>query len=517
MLREDTLDMPLNIVQVEDDSHLQTIFKAALDAIALDVALVQFNNTDEAKAYIEANAQNIDLFVLDVRVPGKLNGVQLASVIRKYYRETPIVITSAYTRPKRENIAAIRAEYLPKPWHILELVERLQMHTNTIPLDTAPAISADDASPVITEEVTGAGFQPLLNLTKHSLKGATAVMALIQPSGNLGSLMGLPDSWQRTGEEVLLQSILSHVAQTGTAVISTDVHQQIRGDSAPQIGACIAVPIRSSSGTLLGVLGSTSPLPHQWSVDTAEHLAATAALLVQAQLDLAALERRNHDLYTYGYTIAHDLKSPLGAVIAYADLSKALWGDQLPSDLLSYLSNIRSTADHMMEMISQLMVLTKLDDPTETAEPVDIGAAVEDALMRLGPLLEQRGIILEIDDNLPSALGHEIWVTEVFANFLSNAVKYIGEDNPSPTIRVHGFRVGAFARYEVEDNGVGVADEDQPRLFEMFTRLNTVRVEGTGLGLAIVQKIITRLGGTVGMHSRNGQGSVFWFTLPAAE
>lgn len=71
-----------------------------------------------------------------------------------------------------------------------------------------------------------------------------------------------------------------------------------------------------------------------------------------------------------------------------------------------------------------------------------------------------------------------------------------------------------MARYEVEDNGIGIAPDDQARLFEMFTRLHTVQAEGLGLGLSIVHRMVTRLNGKVGVISNPGQGSTFWFTLP---
>ena len=114
-------------------------------------------------------------------------------------------------------------------------------------------------------------------------------------------------------------------------------------------------------------------------------------------------------------------------------------------------------------------------------------------------------------------MGHAQWIEEIFANLVSNAIKYMGKDNPDPRISIRGKPEGDMVRYEVCDTGVGIAPDDQARLFEMFTRLHTVNAEGLGLGLSIVHRIINKLNGQIGVESEVGKGSTFWFSLPAAE
>src|SRR5574341_147433 len=141
---------------------------------------------------------------------------------------------------------------------------------------------------------------------------------------------------------------------------------------------------------------------------------------------------------------------------------------------------------------------------------------VQEALSRLEPAIEQRGVEVRLEGEFPAVLGNPHWLEEVVANLMDNAVKYIGEDNPVPRIIVRGMAMDGTVRYEVCDNGIGIQAEDQAQLFEMFTRFHDREAKGSGLGLSIVRRIITKLGGEVGVEAEPGQGSTFWFTLPEA-
>lgn len=110
------------------------------------------------------------------------------------------------------------------------------------------------------------------------------------------------------------------------------------------------------------------------------------------------------------------------------------------------------------------------------------------------------------------ALGYTHWVEAVWVNYISNALKYGGS---TPIIELGANEQNGMVRFWVRDQGPGIAPAEQRRLFVPFTRLRQVKhVEGHGLGLSIVQRIVTKLGGTVGVESAPGKGSLFYFTLP---
>jgi two-component system sensor histidine kinase/response regulator len=143
-----------------------------------------------------------------------------------------------------------------------------------------------------------------------------------------------------------------------------------------------------------------------------------------------------------------------------------------------------------------------------------MGMVAQAALQRFKAELGA-GITVDLSPDLPLALGYGPWLEEVFANLIGNAIKYIGKQNPAPRIAIRGSLHAGLAYYAVQDNGIGIQPEDQARLFEMFTRFHHDQATGLGLGLSIVQRIVVKLNGTLGVESTPGQGSTFWFALPA--
>jgi CheY-like chemotaxis protein len=144
--------MSIHVVHVEDEKSLRTILAIAFRLSEPDIQLHQFVSGDEALPYIESNGQTVDLFILDIRLPGTLNGLQLAQKIRELGCPGFIVLTSAYSEPSAAVIASVRCEYYPKPWHILELTPKLL----TFRLDkrpSAPVMPPGSASAAITSPV----------------------------------------------------------------------------------------------------------------------------------------------------------------------------------------------------------------------------------------------------------------------------------------------------------------------------------------------------------------------------
>lgn len=113
------------IVHMEDEGPLREIMNIALRSADPHLKIEQFNDSDSAVEFIAENIEGIDLFLLDVRVPGVLNGMEVAEKIRELGSERPIVITSAYRKPKKIQLEGIKARWMAKPWHILEAPEIL--------------------------------------------------------------------------------------------------------------------------------------------------------------------------------------------------------------------------------------------------------------------------------------------------------------------------------------------------------------------------------------------------------
>jgi PAS domain S-box-containing protein len=228
------------------------------------------------------------------------------------------------------------------------------------------------------------------------------------------------------------------------------------------------------------------------------------------------LELRNAELDAFSHTVAHDLRRPLSHIVGYADMVRLVGKDELSPQTSEFLERIGDAALNMSEMIQSLLMLAQLRDTNEVVEPVNMSTLIDTALKRVQPEIEKRGVYVEVVQPVPDALGYAPWLEEVFANLINNAVQYIGQSNTDPTITIRAVAQGEHLRYEVVDNGLGIPLEHQPHLFDMLTRFHQDQSSGTGLGLSIVQRIVNKLGGTVGVKSEPGQGSIFWFTLPVA-
>lgn len=245
-------------------------------------------------------------------------------------------------------------------------------------------------------------------------------------------------------------------------------------------------------------------------------LALRNARLYREIVDHAdALAERNRELDAFSYTVAHDLKSPLQVIIGYADLLRTDYHSEMSVDVLNHIITVETFAYKMSHMIESLLMLSTLRSAEQAIRRVDMQPVVEAAAMRLSHKLKARGMRIELPETYPPVMGFGPWLEEIFANFIENAIKYMSDDNPAPYVRIAAVPMGDKVRYEVRDNGVGIKPEDQPKLWEMFTRFHLGKTQGSGLGLSIVRRIITKLNGEVGAESAPGQGSTFWFALPA--
>jgi len=152
--------------------------------------------------------------------------------------------------------------------------------------------------------------------------------------------------------------------------------------------------------------------------------------------------------------------------------------------------------------------------------PLDMMGIVADSISRLADNIKAARAEIVWPGALawPAALGYGPWVEEVWVNYLSNALKYGGMPLVAPCIELGAaLQPDGMVCYWVRDHGPGLTPETQSRLFTPFTPLDQVRPRGHGLGLSIVQRIVEKLGGQVGLKSQVGEGSTFYFALPAAQ
>jgi signal transduction histidine kinase len=226
------------------------------------------------------------------------------------------------------------------------------------------------------------------------------------------------------------------------------------------------------------------------------------------------LQEQNEELEAFAHTVAHDLKSPLTTQIGFLELAREE-PNSLDEEMRNLLEVSVKAAYKMSSIIDELLLLSTVRKEEVMAEPIDMGRCVQRAFNRLGSMLDKYQPEVFIPDVWPQATGYGPWIEEVWANYLSNAMKYGGKP---PRLELDAFPEGnSMIRFGVRDNGPGLDAEAQARLFTEFTRLDTIRAQGHGLGLSIVRRIMDKLDGQCGVESAPGQGSFFYFTLPISQ
>lgn len=233
--------------------------------------------------------------------------------------------------------------------------------------------------------------------------------------------------------------------------------------------------------------------------------------------EIAEREKLITDLDAFSHTVAHDLKSPLQSIGGYAEMLLKRSNDLDREKIGKIAENLAAGSAKMTSIIENLLLLARVRLSEEIImSRLDMRSILNGVLDRLAPMAEEYNAQIELPKTYPAAMGHAPWVEQIWVNYISNGIKYGGTPpvlniGASPTSR------GAV-KFWVTDNGAGVSPDQTERLFQPFQRLSRdVNIQGHGLGLSIVQRIAERLDGSVGVESTPGEGSCFYFTLPAAD
>jgi signal transduction histidine kinase len=237
-------------------------------------------------------------------------------------------------------------------------------------------------------------------------------------------------------------------------------------------------------------------------------------LVTELSQKASELEVRNAALDAFSHTMAHQIRGPLSQIIGYTEYAESTFSDEMSEDLHHILQRILQSGLKMNNMLSEILLLASVRSLSDVELfPLEMSRIVAEVRKRLRLQIDKYQAELVVPTSWPTALGHASWVEEVWVNYITNGLKYGG--NP-PKLKLGGKRTNNMIHFWVQDNGQGITPDDKSRLFKPHSRLYEHRVKGEGLGLSIVLRIIHRLGGEVGVESKVNEGSIFWFSLPAA-
>ena len=226
------------------------------------------------------------------------------------------------------------------------------------------------------------------------------------------------------------------------------------------------------------------------------------------------LEKVNKELDNFVGTVSHDIRSPLMGISGYSTILQKQYADQLDKRAQRCIHGINKGVHRVNDMIVDLLQLTKISRVRNPYEEVNMDNLIDSIIDRLEYRINEHRVAINIADNMPTIVCDRIKMGEVFHNLISNAVKFSSKQDYPPILDI-GYRDDdEVYEFHVKDNGIGIAEEDQERVFGFFKRLETAKdFEGTGAGLSIVKQIIDEHGGRIWIDSKVGEYTCFYFTV----
>jgi len=219
-------------------------------------------------------------------------------------------------------------------------------------------------------------------------------------------------------------------------------------------------------------------------------------------------------------TVSHELRTPMTSIKGYADLLLLGAAGEITPEQRRFLEVVKSNADRLSLLVNDLLDISRIEQGRAELDirPVDMGELISDVIASLEGRRENEGrhiqIRAEVPPDLPSLEGDYDRITQILTNLVNNAYQYTPDDG---TVTVRAMPDGQGIQVDVIDTGIGIPDEDKPRIFERFFRGEdplVMKTAGTGLGLAIVQRLVAMHGGRIWFESQQGVGTTFRVWLP---
>ena len=234
----------------------------------------------------------------------------------------------------------------------------------------------------------------------------------------------------------------------------------------------------------------------------------------ELELRIAEREQTNAELEAFSYSVSHDLRAPLRAIEGFAVALREDYGDRLDETATDYLNEISKAAVRMNRLVQDLLDYSRLSRVEFALKPTAVLPVIQGILSED---IDREHVHVEVAPDI-YVMAHAPALAQALTNLISNALKFCRKDE-EPRVDVTAERNGdARVRIAVKDNGIGIAQQHQERIFNVFERLHQAdEYPGTGIGLAIVKRSIERMNGNIGLISEEGKGSTFWIELPAAE
>ncbi len=294
-------------------------------------------------------------------------------------------------------------------------------------------------------------------------------------------------------------------------------------------------PMKSPSGELLGFIALATDLTERRTImrqldryvgeleNAKENLAQKNQELVQTAEELRKSRDEALDATKakseFLANMSHEIRTPLNGVLGTTHL---LLGTELNDKQRSYVQLIHRSAESLLSILNDILDLSKMEAGKMTLEtaPFDVAETVEDVCEQFAPVAHQKGIQLNLampPDATTRLVGDSVRIRQVLTNLIANAIKFTERGEVDVTVAVMSeLKSNMLLRFSVKDTGIGIPPEKLDAIFESFTQADGAtarRFGGTGLGLAISRQLVELMGGEIGVGSKPGHGSEFWFEV----
>lgn len=370
-----------------------------------------------------------------------------------------------------------------------------------------------------------------ITVWKRGQEAMQRLAAIVESSDDAiiaSDLNGVITNWNRGAERVFGYHADEVVGQHTAILIPQDkqdendsISKRLRGGERITQHETVR---RRKDGTLIEVSLTISPIKDsQGHVVGASNVARDITDKVRAKEKLeqivaqrtAQLQETVAELEAFSYSVAHDMRAPLRSMHSYSRFLEEDFGQALPAEGRSFARRIADSASRLDSLITDVLNYSKIARGELPLDKVDIEKLTREIVDSYPDLRDSTATIL-IQSPIPPVVANKAALTQCISNLLSNAIKFV-EPGARPQVRIRAEKKTDYVRVWVEDNGIGMSEEGQKRIFRMFHRLNpSDEFEGTGVGLTIVRKAVERMGGQVGVEAQLGVGSRFWFELSSA-
>ncbi len=289
----------------------------------------------------------------------------------------------------------------------------------------------------------------------------------------------------------------------------------------PNVAFYGGIPLVNPQGFVLGALCVIDHKPNNLDKEqlrTLESLGRQIVALLELKRTLSQLNQSQFelkgaydDLEKFAYMASHDLKSPLSNIVSLAYLIDDIAGNELSADAKEYLALINTSAFQLSHIIDGILEYSKSSQLlVEKKELIPVAEFIRE-LVALLQLPEGFNIIWQQDDI--KVFTNRIALTQILLNLVNNAIKY--NDKEHAEVHITYEQTPEQATFHIRDNGPGISERDQEKMFDLFERLKEShgKKEGTGIGLSVVKRLVEKIGGTISVASTPPDGATFTFTV----